>query len=301
MLAALHLALLGATVEINTAGNAPGSIQMSDASNQYLASIEHGSSRNLTIKTAATPGGTAETRLEIDASTGNVVCTGQLTGADVIVNGVSFNALVQRVVELEAIMTPPPPYLPSPPSPPAPPSPPPATFWDKVALYTAAPNSFECGAGSCGNCAGCGNWPNRIWEDQCTCASPGSCSKGLFSNASPPSNGEGEHWILMVMSEAVSASSFEGKTRCDNSAADYFGNAKLYGCNGNYGSSATTIRSSCSWVELAHLTATTNAAGTVVGPATITDTTAYSYYQMTMYGNGRQGHQSASYLRVTLR
>ena len=28
MLAALHLALLGATVEINTAGNAPGSIQM---------------------------------------------------------------------------------------------------------------------------------------------------------------------------------------------------------------------------------------------------------------------------------
>ena len=96
------LALLGATMEVGGDVDGPATVSLHDDQHAYLGSITHTAQGGMHFKTAISPGGAPESRMVISSS-GDIQCSGTLSaGADVVVNGVSFNSLVKRVEALEA-------------------------------------------------------------------------------------------------------------------------------------------------------------------------------------------------------
>ena len=90
----------------------------------------------------------------------------------------------------------------------------------------------------------------------------------------------------------VAVSRFGIKTRC-HGGGNYLGNAKLYGSVG--GASDGT---GASWVELGHISGDGVCAW--VGPTSITDSTAYSFFRLTTYGAGRGTYESFGMLQIQL-
>ena len=227
----------------------------------------------------------------------------------------AYLAVNLRPFPSDSTPPPTPPPAPQPPRPPRPPRPPPPSppptcgpeFKDCVASYYS-PGFANYDSGT--------NWPARIWVDACAYGnarlgtgsegSPWLLHSGNGESCSADCNAESINFITMRMRYPTSANSFSGKTRQDFDgshasvdAGHYFGNAKLYGCNGG----SSDDGSGCSWVELAHIAEMDSKADAcqMVGPASVSDTTLYSYFRMTMFGNNRGAHEAAAYLAVGLR
>lgn len=155
-----------------------------------------------------------------------------------------------------------------------------------VGNYWSGPKGFEANAGS--------KWPNIIWNNECA-GEGGVLHSSLGEKCSGACNAETNtgNWIVFHMIKPVAVYKFHGTTRT-HPGGSYFGNAKLYGCNGGSGQNG----SGCKWKLVSSL----KGEGVCKSYSdTTTDFTAYEYYKLTLSGNARTAHESASHFDIRLR